>query len=228
MIILTQKSNTVFKTLHTNNYVKTKTQTMKKISIIFLSLIAAISAKAQDNLWYPVYGNIAQVTIDEEEGVMTASLYPAAKLAYQALVGSWQAQEDPKLSFTLLFSEAMKDGIGTIRDCAEARDISHPDFEISYRLSLGGTRHDDINNLSKIYFSFIPQEFTSEQIYVSGYAYVADSNTLRFEILGVEHPLTVDDELAILPDYTIDSAPAEVLVRVPAVLRQKVLTFKRQ
>ncbi|MBR8536792.1 hypothetical protein KDU71_14555 [Carboxylicivirga sediminis] len=201
---------------------------MKKSLILIVTLFLLISCQAQEKMIYPKYGNIGDREI--YNNVKYLSLKPEVKQAYKAIIGTWEEENDTNFRYIIRFYERDLDDRSYYRDHCNARNISHPDFQTDFDMMIGGTGYDNINNLNKIFFRIGPSNFTGgvNQVSVSGFLHVIDDNTLRMEIMGVQHPSADDEEITIRADYKIETAPAEILERVPAVLRQKTLTFKRQ
>ncbi|MCU4156635.1 hypothetical protein J1N10_11665 [Carboxylicivirga sp. A043] len=181
----------------------------------------------QEKMLYTKYGNLGMMDTYNGKDYLKDKL--EAKIAYRQLVGQWLAQE-VNLKFDIQYKERMEWGCSGYIDRCLAENITHPDFQTNFDISIGGTGYDDINNLNTIFFRIGPSDFAGgvNQISVSGYLHVVDANTLRMEIKGVQHPTGENEEITIRADYTYEKAPDELLERVPKVLRRKTITFKRK
>jgi len=204
-----------------------KNKIMKAIQIFVISLVLTLSCKAQEKINYHIYGNIGlpPVTYNDEDYLQ---LKPVVLEKYKSLEGSWKAQEDDKLIFDVqVFERSLKGGSFYSDKCLGYNHI-HIDFMEKFILRIGGTGYDDINKLNKIYFRIRPETFSSGKIGVSGFIYIVDDNTFRMEVMGVWDPGEEGDEIRTRPDFKFETAPADLLGRVPKILRKKILIFKRQ
>ncbi|MBR8536793.1 hypothetical protein KDU71_14560 [Carboxylicivirga sediminis] len=201
---------------------------MKKLSIILVTLGLLISCQAQEKIIYTKYGNIGE-KFNYNDEVYIKNKQEVIEV-YKGLVGNWKATEVNDLAFRVQYEECLFSGNAYYIDECYADNINHPDFQTDFDMMIGGTGYDNINNLKMIFFRIGPSNFTGgvNQVSVSGFLHVIDDNTLRMEIMGVQHSSADDEEITIRADYKIETAPTEILERVPAVLRQKTLTFKRQ